>query len=120
MYTDTKFNVIHDFNFTRKHHTTISACRIGKKANRTLCDESKVKLHVPLGQCTLDNNIYIKTWQWLLSRDLHTIYYREQGTWWKYKPPFNQESRRIVLQINTRTVIKILLELKQDLNHKNM
>ena len=59
--TDTTFNQIHDFNWHRKHRTTIAAWRMWKKAIITLCDESKVKLRSLLVQWTLDNNKYIKT-----------------------------------------------------------
>ena len=80
---DTTFNLMHDFNWPRKHRTTISVWRMWKKLIRTLCDESKVKLRALLGQWTLDNNKYIKTSNIFRSRDLHTLYYIEQGTWWK-------------------------------------
>ena len=58
--TETTFDMIHYFNWPRKRHTTIAACRTCNKAIRTLCNESKVKLRVPLGQWTLDDNKYIK------------------------------------------------------------
>ena len=78
---DTTINVIHDLKFPRKHHTTIAEWRRWKKAIRTLCDKSKVKLRAPIGKWTLDNNKYIKNRQWFLSCDIHTLYYKEQGTW---------------------------------------
>ena len=59
--TDTTFNMIHYFNWTMKHHTTITVWRIWNKVIITLCDESKVKLRVQLGQWTIDDNKYIKT-----------------------------------------------------------
>ena len=59
--TDTAFNMIHDFNWTRKHQTTVASWRMWKKAIITLCDEITVKLRSLLVQWTLDNNKYIKT-----------------------------------------------------------
>ena len=78
--TDTTFNIIHDFNSPRKHHTIIASRRTCKKEIITLCKESKDKLRTSLGQWRLDNNKYIPSWKWLLSRDIHTLYYREHVT----------------------------------------
>ena len=50
MDTVTTFSLIHDFNWPRKHHTTIAACRTWNKAMTTLCDELKDKLRTPLGK----------------------------------------------------------------------
>ena len=58
--TETTFNTINDFIWTRKYQTTISAWETWKKAIMTLCDESKINLNAPLGQWTLDDNKYIK------------------------------------------------------------
>ena len=80
---DTTFNVIHDLDWPSRDHSTISEWGTWKKSIITLCDEIKFKLHAPLLEWTLDYNKYITYWQWFLSRDLHTLYYREHGTWWK-------------------------------------
>ena len=71
--TFTTFNLIHDFNWPRKHHKKISAWGMWKKSMRTLCDESKYELHKPLGKCRLEDNKYITCWQCFLPCDLHTI-----------------------------------------------
>ena len=57
--TDTAFNMIHDFNWTRKHQTTVASWRMWKKAIIKLCDENKIHLRAPLGKCTLGDNQYI-------------------------------------------------------------
>ena len=57
--TETTFNTINDFIWTRKYQTTISAWETWKKEIMTLCDESKINLNAPLGQWTLDDNKYI-------------------------------------------------------------
>ena len=74
---DTPFSLVHDFNWPRKYHKSISAWRMWRKVLRTLCDESKSNLRAPLDQWTLDENKYIASWKWFLSRDLHTLHYRE-------------------------------------------
>ena len=56
--TDTDFNMIHDYNWTRRDPTTIAACRTWQKSIRLLHDERKVNLRAPLGQWT-SNNINI-------------------------------------------------------------
>ena len=61
--TDTDFNMIHDFNYTRRYLTTIAACRAWKKSIRMLHDERKVNLRATLVQWTIDNNKYITSWQ---------------------------------------------------------
>ena len=70
---------------------------------RTLCNESKNNLRTPLGKWSLDENIYITSWQWFLSRDLHALYYREHETWCKYIQFPNRAHRRIELQIDTKS-----------------
>ena len=35
----------------------------------------------PQGQWSLDDNKYITSWKWFLSRNLHTLYYRIHETW---------------------------------------
>ena len=77
---DLTFNIIHNFNWPRKNHTTIAAWRMWKKSIITIFDESKANLRASMGNFTIDNNKYIKTWQWLLFRDIHTLYYREHVT----------------------------------------
>ena len=47
---------------------------------RTLCHESKKELRKLLGKWILDDNKYITYWQWFLSSELHTLYYREYET----------------------------------------
>ena len=42
-----------------------------------------------------------KSWQWFLSRDLHTFCYREHETWNKYKWPLRCARRHIELQTDT-------------------
>ena len=74
--TVTTLNLIHDFNWPRKHHTTIAAWKTCKKALRKLCDESKYRLRTLLGKWRLDDNKYMSSWQWFLSRYPHTLYYR--------------------------------------------
>ena len=100
--TDTTFNMIHDLNWPRRHHTKISAWQTWNKSIRTLCDEIKVNLCTPLGQWTLDNNEYITYWQWFLSCDPHTLYYREHGIWWTYTWPLNLARRCIAFQTDTK------------------
>ena len=72
--TDTTFNMIHDLNWPRRHHTSISSWRTWRKELRTLCDESRPKMRAPLGQWTLDDNKYITSWKCFLSRDLRTLH----------------------------------------------
>ena len=69
----TNFNMIHELNWPRKHHTTTEEYRTWKKSMRALCDESKNKLRIPLGQWILDDNKYITSWQWFLSHNQHTL-----------------------------------------------
>ena len=45
--TVTTFNLIHDFNWPRKHNTTIVAWSEYNNALITLCDKSKDKLCTP-------------------------------------------------------------------------
>ena len=101
--TDTTFNLIHDFNWPRRHHTTIAAWSTWKKSIRTSCIESKVNLRAPLGKWTPNDNKYITFWKWFLSHDLHTLYYREHGKCWKYEWPLNRERRRIESQTDTKS-----------------
>ena len=103
--TDTfkNFNMIHNFNWPRKHHTTIESRRTWKITMRNLCGGSKYKLHTPLGQWILDDNKYITYWHWLLSRDLHTRYYIEHETWRKYIQRPNQSCRRIEFLTYTKS-----------------
>ena len=70
----TDFNLIHDFNWTRKNHATTEEWRMWGKAMKTLCDERKKKLRKSLGQSRLDGNKYITSCQWFLSLDQHIIY----------------------------------------------
>ena len=103
---DKIFNIIHDFNCTRRHHTTISAWRMWRKSLRNPCDESKFNLSSSLGQWRLDTKEDIISWQWLLSRDLHTVHYTEHKTWCKYTRPLNcaRACRRIAFQTDTNSV----------------
>ena len=106
--TDTTFNLIHYFNWHRRHHTTISAWRTCKKSIRALYDESKVKLRAPLGQWTLEDNKCITSWQWFLSHDIHTIHYRDNRTWWKYTwtLKYARARRCILFQTDTNSFSK--------------
>ena len=70
----TSFNVIHDFNCPRKHHTTIEEWRTRNKSMRDLCDEIKEKLRTTLVKWSLDGNTFITSWQYFLSRYLYTLY----------------------------------------------
>ena len=47
--------MIHDYNWTRRDHTTIAACMTWKKSIGMLHDERKFNLRVPLRQWTIDN-----------------------------------------------------------------
>ena len=60
----------------------------------------------PLGQWKLDNNKYITSWQFFLSHDLHTLHYREYGTWLKYTRPLKCTRARsnIAFQKDTKWV----------------
>ena len=100
--TFTTFDLIHDLSWPRKHHILIAAWGACKKARITLCDESKDKLRTPLVQWRLENNKYITSWQWFLSRDLRTLYYREHGTCWKYTKFLNRSHMRIGFQTDTK------------------
>ena len=91
----TTCNHIHYFNWPRKKHTPIEVWRKCRKATRTLCDESKYKMLTPLEKWRIDDNKYITSWQWFLSSDLHTLYYREHKTWCKYAQSTNQARRHI-------------------------
>ena len=71
------FNLIYDFNWPRKNHATTAELKTWMKTTKTLCNESKKKLRKPLLQWSLDDNKYITSWRWFLSRDLHTLYCRE-------------------------------------------
>ena len=64
---DTPFIMLHYFNWPRKHHTPIAAWRTWSKSLRTVCSESKFKLHTPLQQWTFDDNKYIESCKWFLS-----------------------------------------------------
>ena len=101
-YNVTNFNLIHEFNWPRKHHTITSECRTQRKEIRNFWDESKNMLLPPLGQWRLDYKKYTTSWKWFLSRDLHTLYYREHETWCKYTQPPNRARRRIEHQIDTK------------------
>ena len=68
----------------------------------SLCDEIKKKMHTQLGQSSLDDKKYITYWQWLLSHDLHTLYYKEHETWFKKKPS-NRARKHTELKIETRS-----------------
>ena len=72
--TVTNFNLIHDLNWPRKHHTTIAEWRTQKKAMGTLCDESKEKLHTMLEKWSLDDKKYITSWQMVpIPQDTDTL-----------------------------------------------
>ena len=43
------FNMIHEFKWPMKQHTTTAEWRACIKSIRSLCDESKENLHTPLG-----------------------------------------------------------------------
>ena len=57
--TVTTFNLIHDLNWPRKHHTTIPVWRTWEKEMIKLCDESKDKMCTPSGQWIIDDKKYI-------------------------------------------------------------
>ena len=103
--TDTvrTFNMIHDFNCSRKNQTKIAAYMTCNKAMITLFDESKEKLRILLGQWRLENKKYITSWKCFLSRNLHTLYYKEHRTWYKYTQPSNRAHRSIELQTDTKS-----------------
>ena len=51
----------------------------------------------------IDDNTYITSCQWFISRDLHTLYYREYETWCKYTQPPNQSRRCIEFLTDTKS-----------------
>ena len=69
----TNFNMIYDYNWTRKYQTTIAEWKTQKKEMIILCDGSKYKLRTPLGHWRLDDKKYITSRQWVLYRDHHII-----------------------------------------------
>ena len=81
----TNFNMVHDLNWHRKNHTMTEEWRKWEKSMRTLCNEIKQKLRKLLVKFSLDDKKYKTSWHWFLSRDLHTLFYREHETWHKYK-----------------------------------
>ena len=60
---DTPFSLVHDFNWPRKYHKSISAWRMWRKSLRNPCDESKFNLSSSLGQWRLDNKEDMISWQ---------------------------------------------------------
>ena len=104
--TDTviTFNMIHDFNWTRKYHTTIAAWGTWKKAMINLCDESRDKLRTLLGKWRPVDNKYIPYWQWFLSRDLYTLYYIGHRTWCNHTRTPNRARRHNEYQTYTKSI----------------
>ena len=103
MDTVTIFNLLHEFNWPRKHQTTIAAWRLWEKSMITLYDESKYKLHTPLGLWRFENNKYMTYWQCFLYRDIHTLYYIEHVTCCKYTRLTNRSRRRIEFLTNKKS-----------------
>ena len=76
----TNFILIHYLNFPRENHATTLEWRTWIEEMITLCGENKKNLRKPLGKWSIDDNKCRTSWKWFLSRDLHTLYYREYET----------------------------------------
>ena len=70
---------------------------------RTLSNEGKNKLHKLLGQWSLDDNKYITSCQCFFSRNLHTLYYRDNEKRHKYKQSSSRARRHIEFQKYTKS-----------------